>query len=267
MAAAAGAEATVIDGAGGTVTRPGVLSAGGSGPTRGARGTVSSGSLTVTGKSLGSGCAATGFGAGVSIGVTAAVSDVKTAAGGGKGSGRSGCVLTGSDGTFRAVAGASALAVSAAGTGERDTIIQPTRNISAIAAAATSCAAGKRRLLVLAVCTCRGGEGDSLCSSAPSAGRPGSRAFASDKHLRASSRHPASAAASARRTSRSARLRRIRSSKLCHSPLVVWDTITFTGCKTRTRPGRKVYGFDNAVPGEGPANSGSVSLLRSTHRP
>jgi hypothetical protein len=35
---------------------------------------------------------------------------------------------------------------------------------------------------------------------------------------------------------RSARLRRIRTSKLCHSPVLVCDNIAGWRCKTRTRP-------------------------------
>ena len=138
-------------------------------------------------------------------------------------------------------------------------------------------------------------------SSSSSPGTDGASARASARHVRASSMNPASAATCARSTSRSARRRRIRSSKLCHSPVAVWGSIAEVGCKTRTRKAgliiravvvqirgiramhdaaicaianaaARIYTFRSTgivagTTGTPPANSTSVSLLSRTHRP
>src|SRR4051812_6409887 len=73
------------------------------------------------------------------------------------------------------------------------------------------------------------GGAASSCAISDSAaaidGTPGAMLRASSRHCRASSKQPASAAISARNVRRSARLRRMRDSKLCHSPVLVCDTI------------------------------------------
>lgn len=148
----------------------------------------------------------------------------------------------------------------------RDPTVAGRSGIAAMAAATTAAVAAtltnavRRRLVVVARAI--------TASAAASWGRVGTSARASWSAARASSKYPASAATSARNARRSARRRLIRPSKLCHSPVAVWDTITGGTAKRppSCRDARSLQTDLTAAVAPG-ANRGSVSLLRSTHRP